>query len=89
MANSLIGKADGTIVSAAYRAALANVPKDNLESLKITREAYKSTLDTVEGIFKSMQEKHEADNLELKGYLQGLEDEIAGGTHKSVYKIKL
>ena len=84
MANSLIGKADGTIVSAAYRAALANVPKDNLESLKITREAYKSTLDTVEGIFKSMQEKHEADNMELEGYLSDLQDEAASGTHKSI-----
>tara|TARA_R100001015_G_C4621932_1_gene179255 strand:- start:93 stop:1562 length:1470 start_codon:yes stop_codon:yes gene_type:complete len=84
MANSLIGKADSTIVSAAYKAALANVPKDNLESLKITREAYKSTLNTVEGIFKSMQEKHEADNLELEGYLSDLQDEAASGTHKSV-----
>jgi len=84
MANSLIGKADGTIVNAAYRAAIANVPKDNLESLKITREAYKSTLDTVEGIFKSMQEKHEADNAELEGYLSDLKDEAASGTHKSV-----
>ena len=84
MAKSLIGKADSTIVSAAYKAAMANVPKDNLESLKITREAYKSTLDTVEGIFKSMQEKHEADNAELEGYLTDLKDEAASGTHKSV-----
>ena len=84
MASKLNPGADATLVNAAYRAAMANVPKDNLESLKITREAYKSTLDTVEGIFKSMQEKHEADNMELEGYLSDLQDEAASGTHKSV-----
>tara|TARA_R100001015_G_C4628144_1_gene188136 strand:+ start:474 stop:2234 length:1761 start_codon:yes stop_codon:yes gene_type:complete len=88
MAKSLIGKADSTIVSAAYRSALANVPKDNLETLKIQQGAYKSLLDTVEGVFTAAKEQHEADNLELKGYLQGLEDEIASGTHKSVIQDK-
>ena len=89
MAKSLIGKADSTIVSAAYRSAMANVPKDNLETLKIQQGAYKSLLDTVEGVFTAAKEQHEADNLELKGYLQGLEDEIAGGTHKSVIQDKI
>ena len=89
MAKSLIGKADSTIVSAAYRSALANVPKDNLETLKIQQGAYKSLLNTVESVFTAAKEQHEADNLELKGYLQGLEDEIAGGTHKSVIQDKI
>ena len=88
MAKSLVGKADSTIVSTAYRSALANVPKDNLETLKIQQGAYKSLLDTVEGVFTAAKEQHEADNLELKGYLQGLEDEIASGTHKSVIQDK-
>ena len=38
MAKSLVGKADSTIVSAAYRSAMANVPKDNLETLKIQQK---------------------------------------------------
>jgi len=89
MANSLIGKADSTIVSAAYKSAMANVPKDNLETLKIQQGAYKSLLNTVEGVFTASKEQHEADNLELKGYLQTLEDEVAGGTHKSVIQDKI
>ena len=77
---SLIGKADSTVVSAAYRAALANVPKDNLESLKITREAYKSTMDTIEGIWKSRLEDYEATNQDLTDSVAGISSLSQDGT---------
>jgi len=77
---SLIGKADSTVVSAAYRAAMANVPKDNLESLKITREAYKSTLDTVEGIWQSRLEDYEATNQDLTDSLASISSLSQDGT---------
>jgi len=77
---SLIGKADSTVVSAAYRAAIANVPKDNLEALKITREAYKSTMDTIEGIWQSRLEDYEATNQDLTDSVAGISSLSQDGT---------
>ena len=81
---SLAGKADSTIVAAAYRASMENVPKDNLTSITIDRNAYKSVMDNVEGIFKGIQDTYEANNQELKDLLQPIMDASANGTFDSV-----
>ena len=81
---SLTGKADSTIVAAAYRASMENVPKDNLTSITIDRNAYKSVMDNVEGIFKGIQDTYEANNQELKDLLQPIMDASANGTFDSV-----
>ena len=76
MVKSLAGKADQTIVGAAYRAAMANVPVNNKDSIKMIRDAYKGTLDNIQTIFAGIQLKNDLQNKELTSLLKPINDKI-------------
>ena len=83
MVKSLAGKADQTIVGAAYRAAMANVPVNNKDSIKMIRDAYKGTLDNIQTIFAGIQLKNDLQNKELTSLLKPINDKIQDGTFQS------
>ena len=77
------GAADPTIVRMAYASEMANVPADTSASMAATRDAYKSRMDNIEGIFKKIEEKNVLTAAELEDQLKPLIDTIADGTFTS------
>ena len=77
------GAADPTIVRMAYASGMANVPADTSASMTAIRDAYKSRMDNIEGIFKKIEEKNELTAAELEDQLKPLMDTIADGTFTS------
>lgn len=77
---SLIGRADATIVNAAYRAALGNVPVDNSAALETMRDTYKSMLDKSGEIFKQIETDKIAMDQDIQSMISPLLDELEDGT---------
>ena len=77
---SLIGRADATIVNAAYRAALGNVPVDNSAALTTMRNTYKSMLDKSGEIFKQIETDKIAMDQDIQSMISPLLDELEDGT---------
>ena len=77
------GAADPTIVKMAYAAAMADVPHDDSANMATIRDAYKSRMDNIEGIFKKMEEESELYNADMETAFKALTAAAADGTHSS------
>ena len=77
---SLIGRADATIVNAAYKAALGNMPVDNSAALETMRDTYKSMLDKSGEIFKQIETDKIAMDQDIQSMISPLLDELEDGT---------
>ena len=77
------GAADPTLAKLAYGASMANVIADTSTSMTAIRDAYKSRMDNIEGIFKKIEEKNVLTAAELEDQLKPLMDKIADGTFTS------
>lgn len=77
------GAADPTIVQAALHAAQASVPHDDSANMAIIRDAYKTRMDSIEGIFKKIEEQNELYNAEMEEGFKTLLTNATNGTHSS------
>ena len=71
---SLAGKADATLVQAAYAAGMAGVPKDYSEQFGIMSDAHKTLLEGVETAWKAYETTKKADTKELEGLVKSYTD---------------
>jgi len=69
---SLIGKADSTLVTAAARAGLANVPGDYSKQFGIMADANKTLLEGVEAAWKTYEKGRKASKKELEDAMKDL-----------------
>tara|TARA_R110002020_G_scaffold151573_2_gene328624 strand:- start:6989 stop:8710 length:1722 start_codon:yes stop_codon:yes gene_type:complete len=77
------GAADSTIVKMAYLSEMANVPADTSASMAAVRDAYKSTMDNIEGMFAKIELQNELAAADLEDSLSPLLEQIANGTYTS------
>jgi len=84
---SLLGKADATLVTAAAREGLANVPGDYSEQFGIMADANKDLLTGVATAFKQYETKRKADKKELDTAIKDLKTYGVGIENNADYNM--